>query len=321
MKTHTTLGRDAIAARRAQLGTDGGVPAPAPRRSPTATRRSGTAAATRRAGGRRDPDVGPPDGGGGRVRRADQPARLQGRPCRTSRRSAIIRRRPRQPLRPGRRRCLPGQRRAVPRDRRALRRQRPRPRPQGRRARWSPPACPEPPRAVECTSRACSPPRSNACTLQHKLVAGLRLRAGAGRGAGHPGPAGAAPVQPRLRAPAGRRGGGGVRGQGGEIQLERMVLALHKAGDARDDAARDGSSWRNSRRAAAGCSASPRGSCGPPSCGARTRSASTSSMRLPRAHRRHRGEAAELTRLGLRDEARVFIDGGVLRTSRGRRTG
>jgi putative two-component system response regulator len=76
MKTHTTLGRDAIAQCRARAGHGDALPALA-KEIAYATRRKWDGSGYPRAWPASDPGVGAPDGGGRRVRRADQPPRLQ----------------------------------------------------------------------------------------------------------------------------------------------------------------------------------------------------------------------------------------------------
>ena len=100
------------------------------------------------------------------------------------------------------------------------------------------------------------------------------------------------------------------RAKEAEVQLVRMVLALHKAGDARDEAERDAFLKELDESRARLQEA--------------TRQLRTTLVRRENLQRLDEfdalflridgisAEAVELTRLGLREEAQVFIDGGVL---------
>ena len=123
MKTHTTLGRDAIQHAEDRLGMEVDFLAFRQGDRLLSTRRSGTAAAIRRAGGRRHPDLGPPDGGRRRLRRVWSAAGSTRRGCRTNRRFEIILEGQRHALRSRCRGCLRGDRRRDLRHRRPLPRQ------------------------------------------------------------------------------------------------------------------------------------------------------------------------------------------------------
>jgi putative two-component system response regulator len=110
MKTHTTLGRQAIEHAEQLLGMQVDFLSMSKDIAPAA-------------GGRRHPPVGPPDGAGRRLRRPHQPADRQA--CDVPRAGRRDHRRgPRSTFRPGRRRCLPGHPGRVPGHRPALFRRR-----------------------------------------------------------------------------------------------------------------------------------------------------------------------------------------------------